>query len=254
MVDAPSDAATPTRRVLVLGWSPTIGSMLGELSRPTDADVDITLVSRMAVSDRSAALEGFDWDAERIRVRHLERDFANGSVLEELDLPGFDRILIMASTGMENERAADARSIFAHRIVKAILDDVDPDVRPEVVLELHDPDSEQLLAHDDAVRLVVPRILAHLEAHVALLGSLGSVFDALLCGDRLALRDPRDYGFAEEIAHRDAREAGRVRGEIVIGVVTDRDGTAPAFEICPSDERRWPAGEGTALVVITAAE
>lgn len=126
----------------------------------------------------------------------------------------------------------------ARRIVKAILDDLDPDVRPQIILELHDPDSERLLAHDDAVRLVMPRILAHLEAHVALLDSLGSVFDALLCGDRLALRDPRDHGFAEEIAHRDAREVGRARGEIVIGVAADRGGTEPAFEIRSNDDQR----------------
>ena len=247
--------AREDRRVLVLGWSAKIGSILEELGRNETIHATITLVSRLPETLRSRSVEGFSWDAERIRLEHVERDFTMAGVLEDLDPVAYDRILIMASTEMTTPDQADARTIIGYELVTSVIAESlgEGESGPEVILELVDPNSERLLTEADHLPLLVPRILGHLAAHVALLGELGSVFEALLLSGRIAIRKPEDFGLEGPVAHGAAMRAVADQGEVLIALIHEAPDSRVRLELCPSREHVWDAAEAPRMVVISRA-
>lgn len=251
----PPVAGPEKRRVLVLGWSTKIGSMLEQLDRITSIEADLTIVSRVPIAKREASLEEYEWDHTRIRIEHFERDYTVSGVLEKIDPSRFDRILLMAGTGMPTSAGADARTIVAYQLVNSILDErlstsVDG---PTVVIELVDPDSDRLFANSDDIILFVPRVLGHLEAQLALLGEVGSTFSELFERERLTLRRPEDYGLSGRCSQRDIAAAAAARGELVIGMFDLDEHRKSRFELCPPADRDWELDDDSRLLVVTSS-
>jgi hypothetical protein len=243
-----------SRRILVLGWSGKLGSVLEELGKTESMHAEMTFVSRLPESLRSRSLEGFSWDPDRTRVEQVERDFTMAGVLESLRPESFDRILVMASMEMTTPDQADARTIVGYELLKSVLAERLPEGAegPAIILELVDPNSERLLTDTGDLQLVTPRILGHLAAHVALLGDLGPVFDALLLSDRVALRSPADFGLSGRVTQGEAMRIVEAHGEIVIGLIHDEPMGRWRLEPCPPRDRTWDANAGVSVVVISA--
>lgn len=244
-----------TRTVLVLGLSTKIGSMLEELGRTNGLEAEVTVVTRHSEAEQSEMLEGFVWDPARVRVERIQADYTSFGVLDGIGLQRFDTILLLSSVGMPSAADADARAIMGYEMVKAVLAERSPaDGRgPDLIVEFVDPTSADLLDGDAGIRVLSPRILAHLESHSALHPDLGSVFTELFVGGgvEMVIREAGDYGCEDGATFDDVGRAAAERGEIAIGCVIG-GAVIGGFEIelCPPSDRRCDDAAGCSIVAL----
>ncbi len=255
-----SDAMVPsamkrTRRVLVLGSSSKIGSMLEELGRSNELDVEVTLVSKHGEAAQIEMLEGYDWDRDRVRIELVQADYTVPRVLEEIGLERFDTILFLSSIGMPSAADADARTIMGYELVKAMLAEhsLEGGPAPDLVVEFVDPTSADLLDGDVGIKVLSPRILGHLECHAALNADLGPVFFELFVGGgvEMVIRAPGDYGCPPGASFPEIARAAASHGEVALGFVVG--GLKPGsfkVEMCPAEGDRRDESADRAVVAL----
>ena len=246
-----------SRRVLVLGWSRKIGAIVQELAAPATADVDLTLVSRLPKTQRQSVLAGFGWDRERVRVEHVERDYAVSGVLEDIGLRDFNSIVLVASTLMKTSEEADARAIMAYELLRSVLDEQIQvrDTRPEIVVDFASQASAELFPNSRDVFLVSPRIMGYLHTHVALRPALKPVFSELLMpgGAEVAMRRTDDYELPSATFYfRDVERQAASHGEIALGVLTARGTSDEQLELSPPPDRPC-SSSGDEIIIVLAA-
>jgi hypothetical protein len=231
------------RRVVVLGLSSKLGSMLEELGRSNDLAVEVTVVSRHPDAARLELTEGYAWDPDQVRLEYRQADYTVLGVLDDLCLERVDTIMVLSTTGMLSAADADARTIMGYELVKSVLAERVPEGErvPEVVVELVDPASEDLLAGDVGIKVLTPRILGHLECHAALNADLGPVFSELFVGGgvEMVIREPDEYGCPSGASFMEIARAAASHGEVALGFVVG-GATRGSFqvEMCPGGERR----------------
>jgi hypothetical protein len=198
------------RRVLLLGWSYKTGSIIREIAKSELLDFDVTLVSRIPEAERNEILNQALGEPSRVRVRHIEADYAASGVLENLELRTFDSVMLLAGMAMETAEDADARSSLGYELVKSVLEEQIPEgeKRPTVIVELVDPASTRLFSDPEDVVLVGPRLLGYLQANVVLRDELNSVFNELCApgGAEVAVRPAADYGLTGSVSYSEVRE------------------------------------------------
>jgi hypothetical protein len=253
-----TDTPMAPRRVLVLGWSRKIGAIVRELAAPATADVELTLVSRLPKTKRQSILAGFDWDRERVRVEHVERDYAVSGVLEDIGLRDFNTIVLVASTLMKTSEEADARAIMAYELLRSVLDEQIQarDTRPEIVTEFASRSSAELFPESRDVFLVSPRIMGYLHAHVALRPALESVFGELFMtgGAEVAMRRTGDYELPSTLSFRDVERQAASHGEIALGVLTASGTSDEKLELCPPAHRPCSSAGDEIIIVLAARD
>jgi len=262
-IDAPADAPAPERvidawsggqtdqRVLVLGWSHKAARLMAELDEARSGGFDVTIMSRAPLDEREAVLQRFGLSGEHVRIRHLVADYAVERDLVEADPRSFDHILFVASSGMSSSDEADARTVFGHELLRAVL--AGADSAPEILVELLEPGNAHLFGDSDHdLVLVSPQVLSHVLAHVALRPELNTVFDALFCsgGTEFGLCPAGDLGLAgQEARFSEIQAAAFEHGVIALGVLS-RPGRELAVDLNPDRRRTWTLGESDRVVVL----
>ncbi len=248
-----------TRRVLILGWSQEVGFILQELGNSDATNAEVMIVSRVPQEKRDETLKEFNWNPERLRVEHLERDYTVSSVFETIDLQGFTNILFLASTSMKNREEADARTILGYGLLKSVLEDQGRNEGKglNIVVECVDPYSQALFSEPRDVMLITPKILGHLQTHVALRLELSSVFKELFVpgGVEVGIRTAEAYGLSDSaIRYRDVELQAMARSEVAIGVLKASGTSDEKLELCPDPNRRWTPAEDEVFIVLAAGD
>jgi hypothetical protein len=233
------------------GWSYKAAAMLAELGASSSERFQVTMVTRIPVSERRHALAHVPLDQERVRIEHLEGDYAVVGLLESIGLERFDSIVFLASAGMRTSEEADARTVLGYVLLKSRLAKLVK--QPQILVELLDPANGKILSESEDVMFVSSSILSHLVAHVCLRPELNSVYSALFVagGAEIKLRsagelglDGRALSFAEV-----EEEAGR-RGEIGLGLLAEGNGRGKRLQLNPNPQSRWTLGPTDGIVVL----
>jgi len=207
------------RRTLILGWSRKIATLLWELDRHFGDSYEVDVVSTTPVETRERLLQYYESEDQRLPVRHVEADFRIPRVLEQLEPAAYDSILILASERASVEEEADATTTSAHLMLQDLLPTGAG--RPNVLIELLDPDNALLFEHVSDDVMVSSSIVSFLLSQVALRRELAAVFAELTrpWGPEILLEPVSQYvDISGPLTFDEIDRAAAARGEIALGL------------------------------------
>ncbi len=234
------------RRILALGWSYKLGPLAAELDESGVGAIELTIMSRVPALERERWLERVG-PLERVKIHHVEGDYSVESDLDQLDLKLYDNIVFLASDYMSSPEEADARTILGHVLLQSKLKG---DPRPEILVELLDPDNSHLFEGSPDVCFVTPRVLSHVLAHITLRPELNSVFDELFGagGSEIELRSPVEFPISgASFTFTEIQRACLSRNVIALGMISGPN----EIELNPDRGRRWTLDESDRLIVLS---
>nr|WP_297398605.1 ion channel DMI1 [uncultured Marinobacter sp.] len=224
-------------RVLVLGWNRRVPSLVAEFASYDDCRFELDLVSVVPRSEREQAIHQYVGEHSRVRCRHIEADYMVEGELRSVQPEAYDTIILLSSDRLASGEEADARAMVGYLQLEDILSEYAR--RPQLIMELSDPDNRPLLYGHRSEILISPMILSHVLAQVALRRELRVVLDELFTvgGAEIQFRDPADYPLpASADFHLLEKILGR-EGEIALGVVRHRP-DASGRHVCLNPPRK----------------
>jgi len=207
------------RRTLILGWSRKIATLLWELDRHFGDSYEVDVVSTTPVETRERLLQYYESGDRRLPVRHVEADFRIPRVLEQLEPAAYDSILILASERASVEEEADATTTSAYLMLQDLLPTGAE--RPNVLIELLDPDNALLFENVSDDVMVSSSIVSFLLSQVALNRELAAVFSELTrpWGPQILLEPVSQYvDITGPLTFEEIDRAAAARGEIALGL------------------------------------
>lgn len=213
---APRERAS--QRVLVLGWNRRVPSLVTEFASYTDREFSLDLVSVIPMEERQRELDRYGSDLARVNGRLLDADYMVEEDLKRLEPAGYDTVLLLSSDRIGSDEEADARAMVGYLQLEEILRE--GNARPNVIMELSDPDNRHLLYGHQSEMLISPMILSHVLAQVALRRELRLVLDELFTqgGAEIQFRDPADYPLPASADFRVVEKTVAAEGEVALGV------------------------------------
>ncbi|SFN18397.1 CASTOR/POLLUX-related putative ion channel [Marinobacter pelagius] len=214
----PAPAVSGKHRVLVLGWNRRVTSLAAEFSSYSNRDFELDLVSAIPLEERQREIARYGIDLDTIKGRLLEADYMVEEDLRKLNPASYQTVILLSSDRIGSGEEADARAMVGYLQLEDILSE-SPD-RPQVIMELSDPDNRHLLYGHKSEMLISPMILSHVLAQVALRRELRTVLDELFTegGAEIQFRDPHDYPLPASTDFRLLEKIVAGRGEIALGV------------------------------------
>ncbi|MFC7293235.1 CASTOR/POLLUX-related putative ion channel [Marinobacter aromaticivorans] len=207
-----------THRVLVLGWNRKVPSLAAEFGSYGDWHFELDMVSATPLEERQREIARYGVDLDKVNGRLLEADYMVEEDLRKLDPAGYDTVMLLSSDRIGSGEEADARAMVGYLQLEDIL--AESLQRPQVIMELSDPDNRNLLFGHKSEMLISPMILSHVLAQVALRRELRVVLDELFTvgGAKIQFRDPRNYPLPASFDFQLLEKVVANRGEIALGV------------------------------------
>ncbi|MBJ6136743.1 CASTOR/POLLUX-related putative ion channel [Marinobacter litoralis] len=205
-------------RVLVLGWNRRVPGLVEEFGSYPDREFELDMVSATPLQNRQREMSGYGVDLESVNGRLLEADYMVEDELRKLDPASYDTVMLLSSDRLGSDEEADARAMVGYLQLEDIL--AEARCRPQVLLELSDPDNRHLMHNHRSEMLISPMILSHVLAQVALRRELRVVLDELFTvgGAEIQFRDPEDYPLPASADFQFLEKTLATRGEIALGV------------------------------------
>ncbi|QFS88557.1 MULTISPECIES: CASTOR/POLLUX-related putative ion channel [unclassified Marinobacter] len=205
-------------RVLVLGWNRRVPSLAEEFSSYKGRNFKLDMVSATPLKERQREIARYGVDLEAINGQLLEADYMVEDDLRKLNPASYDTIILLSSDRLGSGEEADARAMVGYLQLEDIL--AEAPRRPQVIMELSDPNNRQLLYGHQSEMLISPMILSHVLAQVALRRELRVVLDELFTvgGAEIQFRDPHDYPLPASADFQLLEKIVAAGGEIALGV------------------------------------
>ena len=245
---AENGPARNERRILLMGWNDNVPALIREFDRYEGERFEIDVLSIIPTEDRERRMARYALDPERVRVRHVEGDYSAPSDLASVQPGAYDNIVIIGSTWLSSQEEADARTILGCQLLRLIFRGADR--RPDVLVELLDPENQALLHEQGEEVLISPLILSHILAHVALRPELNAIFAELFSsgGSEIFFRPVDDYGLAgRRVGFREIEAVVFRRGETALGLMIGGRGLV----LNPDRDLWWDLAAADQVVVIT---
>ena len=241
------------RRLLILGWSYKIPTLLSELLESNIGRFDITIVSKVDENKRNRALDHLNLK-ERVNLINVEGDYSLEHDLRRIEPEGFNHIVFMASGWMQSSEEADARTILGFLLLRSmLLRGCEP--TPQILVELLDPDNACILGEAAEMVLVSPRVLSHLLAHVGLRPELNAVYNELICagGAEIELRPLGDLGIETgSVTFTEIQLEAAKRGCVALGFFTPHESElSQQLHLNPVRDRRWIFNDSDVVILLT---
>jgi Trk K+ transport system NAD-binding subunit len=215
-VDRPADQVN--HRVLVLGWNRRVPSLIAEFLSYGHRHFEVDLVSVVPKAEREQAIAQYVENADRLACRHIEADYMVEGELRRIGPAGYDTVILLSSDRLASGEEADARAMVGYLQLEDILADFAR--RPQLIMELSDPDNRHLLEGHQSEMMISPMILSHVLAQVALRRELRVVLDELFTvgGAEIQFRDPADYPLPASATFQVLENTVASEGELALGV------------------------------------
>ncbi len=243
-------AARRRRRILLLGWSRKLPALLDELQSYTEESFSLTVASRVPEENRREFIERYAGATDRVEVSHLQLDYALPRELEALDPGSYDNVILLAGEGLHSGEDPDSRTLSACLLLQSLLP---REGGPEVLVELIDPDNQDLLADRPGERIVSPQILSHMLAQVTLRRDLWTVFEELFTvgGAEIDFVPVEACGLpiGQALHFSAIREQLKERRSIALGLQQRRKGRRQ-LALNPADTSRWVLEPGDRVVIL----
>jgi hypothetical protein len=241
------------RRILCFGWNSVMPFLIESLGCCLDEHVELDIFSRIPIPTRSQHMSRLSSSPGRVQLQHVEGDFSVASQLSRFDLTRYDNIVILGPDWMENTEEADARTVLCLHILLEALKQAQ--ARPDMLVEIFDPENEPLVSREYAEVIVSPVILSHIVAHVTLRPELNPVFHELFGsnGPEISFGLPSRFGLQDrEVSFAEIQGAVAATGAIALGVST-KGKTAEDIgtELNPDRNKRWVLGSEDEVLILS---
>ena len=247
-----SPASERHQRTLILGWSRKVPVLLWEFDRyHTDAH-ELDVVSSVPIETREHLLQQYESREGRVTVRHVQSNFAIPRVLQDLEPGGYDDILILASERLSAEEEADATTISTYLMLLDLLPE--DESRPEVLIELLDPDNVALFGDTDDDVIVSTELVSFLLSQIALRHELAAVFRELSrpWGPQIVVEPAARYvELGQPVSFDDVDRAAAANGEIALGFWREGKKGAGLF-LNPDRDAAWHLDEADTVVLLSS--
>lgn len=238
-------------RVLVLGWNRRVPSLAAEFASYGNPAFRLDLVSVIPAEERRREMQRHGVDLAAVSGQLLEADYMVEEDLRRLDPAAYDTVMLLSSDRIGTGEEADARAMVGYLQLEDIL--AAAPKRPQVIMELSDPDNRHLLYGHKSEMLISPMILSHVLAQVALRRELRVVLDELFTvgGAEIQFRDPHDYPLPASTDFRLLEKIVAERGEIALGVYrAEPDERGRHLQMNPPRDQYLGLREGDQLLVL----
>ncbi|OEY65692.1 CASTOR/POLLUX-related putative ion channel [Marinobacter sp. X15-166B] len=215
-----------THRVLVLGWSRRLPSLLAEFDSYAGHSFSVDVVSEKPGGERERSMRRHQYGYRQVEYRHIDADYVMERELRRVNPASYDTILLLSSDHLASGEEADARTIMGYLQLEEVL--AESAHRPHLIMELTDPDNRLLLSSDNAEVMISSMILSHVLAQVALRRELRMVLDELFTagGAELQFRSPEAYPLMPDADFHTLEQTVAAHGEIGLGVLRARPDAA----------------------------
>lgn len=215
----PAVRSEPGRhRVLVLGWNRRVSSLAAEFASYAGCRFELDMVSAIPLDERQREIDRYGVDLQKVSGRLLEADYMVEEDLRKLNPAGYDTVMLLSSDRIGSGEEADARAMVGYLQLEDILGQAAR--RPQVIMELSDPDNRHLLYGNQSEMLISPMILSHVLAQVALRRELRVVLDELFTvgGAEICFRDPATYVLPASADFQLLERTLARSGEVALGI------------------------------------
>jgi Trk K+ transport system NAD-binding subunit len=205
-------------QVLVLGWNRRVPSLIAEFLSYGHRQFEVNLVSVVPVAEREQAIAEYVDNSGQLTCRHIEADYMVEGELRRIGPADYDTVILLSSDRLASGEEADARTLVGYLQLEDILADFAR--KPQLIMELSDPDNQHLLDGHQSEMMISPMILSHVLAQVALRRELRVVLDELFTvgGAEIQFRDPSDYPLPASATFQVLEKAVAAEGELALGV------------------------------------
>ncbi len=205
-------------RVLLLGWNRRVPSLMAEFASYGPGQPVLDIVSAVPVSEREQALSRYAKGKLLDAYSHIEADYMVEDELRRINPASYDTIILLSSDRLASGEEADARTMVGYLQLEDIL--AETPGRPQLIMELSDPDNRQLLYGHQSEVLISPMILSHILAQVALRRELRAVLDELFTvgGGEIQFSNPDDYPLPASADFHVLEKVLAAEGEVALGV------------------------------------
>ncbi|MGM0768744.1 MAG: CASTOR/POLLUX-related putative ion channel [Pseudomonadota bacterium] len=210
-------AAAP-RTILVLGWNRRVPSLIAEFGSYADQQFHVDIVSVVPGEERERDIARYIHEHHEVTSRHIEADYMVEDELRKVRPADYDAVILLSSDRLASGEEADARAMVGYLQLEDIL--AESSRRPQLIMELSDPDNRHLMYGHRSEMMISPMILSHVLAQVALRRELRVVLDELFtCGGaEIQFRDPQDYPLPASADFQLLEKVLSAGGELALGV------------------------------------
>ena len=238
-------------RVLILGWSRKVPTLVRELGRFGDDAFEVDIVSRTPIEVREAGLARDASSTSQAKVRQIHAGFSLPGVLESLEPEKYNNIIVLASELLEEKEQADAISVVAALTLRGVFKERNQ--RPEVLVELLDQENQHLFRGCPEDVMISPTVVSYVVSQVALRRALAWVFWELSSplGGQIVLRKAKGYlGTDGSVRFGDVQRAAAAHGEIALGFRRPTE-AENGLGLNPDRKIEWSIEPDDEVVVLT---
>ncbi|RBW49402.1 CASTOR/POLLUX-related putative ion channel [Marinobacter sp. F3R11] len=239
------------RRILLLGWNRRVPSLMAEFASYGPGQPALDIVSVVSASERDQEISRYAAGKPLRSYNHIEADYMVEDELRRINPASYDTIILLGSDRLASGEEADARTMVGYLQLEDVL--AEAARRPQLVMELSDPDNSHLLYGHQSEMLISPMILSHILAQVALRRELRLVLDELFTvgGAEIQFRDPEDYPLPASADFQLLERILAVEGEIALGVFRSQpDAAGRHLSLNPPRRDHLDIQPGDRLVVL----
>lgn len=242
------------RRILLMGWNDMVAALIHEFDNYENEHFDVDILSTIPTDQRVERIARYALKPQRVNIRHIVGDYSAPSDLAHVDPAAYDNVVVLGCDWLKSKEEADARTILGHLLLRQILSENQH--KPDVLLELLDPENHALFQQEMEEVLISPMILSHILAHVALRPDLNVVFHELFSsgGGEIFFRSAGYYKLVgRELTFGEIQDAVSICGEIAVGVriCADSKSIPGGVYLNPERDRRWAFRAEDEVVVLT---
>ena len=241
------------KRILIMGWNHNIPALLNEFDSYEDEHFVTDNLSLIPISEREDWISRFGPGFKNVELRHLQGDYTVLHDLEKVNPGTYDNIILVSDSRLKTNEESDAVSILGFLTLKEELQQ-DPS-RPEILVQLMDPQNKNLFQEGAGEVLVSPLILNRFVARVALRRELRLVFNEIFTagGTEIDFRSSEWYGIGKEnISFREIEKAVAMKGDLALGVKAygESGATMKRTHLNPARDSVWNLRDNAEIIVL----
>lgn len=218
--DAP---AKQKKRLLILGWNNRLPALISEFGSYEDREIEVTMVSVLSAKERKKMIHQQGGFVSNVECTYIIADYIVEAQLREIGPGSYDHIILLSSSTLEDTQEADARTIVGKVLLEEILQGSEK--RPQIIIELANPDNSTLVGGKDTEMIISPIIMSHLLAQVALRRELQAIYTELFTvgGAEIEFRDPAKYDIKPgNYTFQEIAQYAAAYGETALGVCKNK--------------------------------
>jgi len=214
-------------RTLILGWNHRGGMISRELSRYVAPGSLLTIAAEMNGLD--AQIAEIDLAGDAMAVNYAPCDSSSRAILQNLDIPSYDHVMVLSYSDTMAAQAADTRTLVTLLHLRQIAESSGK--RLSVVSEMADVRNRELAEVTRADDFVVSnKLISLMLAQSSENQYLSAIFEDLLdeTGSEISMRPVEDYIAPGKASNfYTVVEAASRRGEVAFGYARRRSADAP---------------------------